>query len=77
MLTIGEAMRKARLDRHLTQTQLAIKANTSIANIHQWEQGKAYPTIINLIPVADALNISLDELVGRAVADNVQKEEKA
>lgn len=68
MLTIGEAMRKARLDKHLSQNQLAIKAKTSVVNICQWERGKVFPTIINLIPIADALNISLDELVGRTVA---------
>lgn len=67
MLTIGEAMKKARLKKGYSRTQLSVKARTATQNIFQWETGKAYPSIINLIPIADALNISLDELVGRTV----------
>lgn len=65
MLTIGEAIKKARLQKGYSRSILAKKANISHQNIFQWETGKTYPNIINLIPVADALNVSLDELVGR------------
>mgnify|MGYP006356267459 CR=1 FL=1 len=68
MLTIGEAMKKARLEKGFTQVQLSVKSGISIPSITAWENGKVFPTIINLIPIADALNISLDELVGRTVA---------
>ena len=66
MMTIGEAMKKARLQKGYTRSMLSQKSNISHQNIFQWESGKAYPNIINLIPVADALNVSLDELVGRS-----------
>lgn len=66
MLTIGEAIKKARLQKKYTRSMLAQKSQISPQNIFQWESGKAYPNIINLIPVADALNVSLDELVGRS-----------
>lgn len=66
MLVIGEAIKKARLEKGYTRSMLAQKSQISTQNIFQWETGKAFPNIINLIPVADALDISLDELVGRS-----------
>ena len=73
MLTIGEAIRKARLERGLARTQLANMACMSAQNIYQWEQGRFYPSVLNLVLIADVLNISLDELVGRTV-QNEQRE---
>jgi transcriptional regulator with XRE-family HTH domain len=65
MLVIGEAIKKARLEKGYSRERLSLKAHVSHQNIFKWESGKAYPNIINLIPIADALNVSLDELVGR------------
>lgn len=69
MMTIGEAMRKARESKGYTRSQLSFKARISWQNIYQWEEGYSFPTIVNLIPIADALNVSLDELVGRSEKD--------
>ena len=66
-MTIGQAMKKARLDKGYSQTRLSMKSGMSVQNISQWETGKVFPTIINLIPIAEALNVTLDELVGREV----------
>ena len=65
MLTIGKAIKKARLEKGYTRSMLAQKSQISTQNIFQWETGRAFSNIINLIPIADALNVSLDELVGR------------
>jgi transcriptional regulator with XRE-family HTH domain len=65
MKTIGEAIKKARLEKGYSRERLSLKAHVSHQNIFQWETGRSFPNIINLIPIADALNISLDELVGR------------
>lgn len=73
MLTIGEAMQKARIEKGYSRSQLSFKAQIDVHNIYQWEKGKTFPTIINLIPIADALNISLDELVGRTVRYEKEK----
>ena len=64
-MTIGQSIQKARKDRHLTQVELAKKAMVSPQTISFWERDKMAPTIDLLIFVADVLNISLDELVGR------------
>lgn len=67
MLTIGEAMKKARVAKGYTRSDLARKTGLSYQTLDKWEKGKTYPNVYNLIPIADALNISLDELVGRTV----------
>lgn len=62
---VGIAIRRAREDRDLTRKKLAEIAGVSEGAIVDWELRGIYPCIYNLILVADALNISLDELVGR------------
>lgn len=73
MLTIGESIKKARVERGYSRIRLADKAQITFQTLCKWEKGETYPNIFNLIPVADALNISLDELVGRTVASNGRK----
>jgi transcriptional regulator with XRE-family HTH domain len=67
MLTIGEAIKKARIDKGLSRSELSFEARIPVQNIYQWETDRAYPSIINLILVADVLGVTLDELVGRTV----------
>ena len=67
MLTIGEAIKKARVAKRYTKAALARKTGLSYQTLDKWEKGKTYPNVYNLIPIADVLNISLDELVGRTV----------
>lgn len=70
MLTIGEAIKKARIDKGLSRSELSFEARIPIQTIYQWETDRAYPSIINLILVADVLGVTLDELVGRTVASD-------
>lgn len=67
MLTIGESIQKAREERGYSRSELSYEARVPVQNIYQWESGRAFPNIMGLISIADALNISLDELVGRTV----------
>lgn len=64
-MTISEAIRTARERKGYSRNKLALKAGINQQSISNWELGLSFPNIIMLIPVADALNISLDELVGR------------
>lgn len=70
MLTIGEAIRKARIKSGYTKVQLAEIAHISFNTLHKWEKDETYPNLFNLIPIADALGVTLDELVGRTVKDD-------
>ncbi|MBU0672380.1 MAG: helix-turn-helix transcriptional regulator, partial [Candidatus Margulisbacteria bacterium] len=49
----------------LSQFQLAHKAGLTVTAIANYEQGRAKPSYEVLIKIADALGVSLDELVGR------------
>lgn len=64
---VGFYIRKAREDRGLTRKQLAELACVTEGTIVDWELRGRNPCVYNLIPVADALKISLDELVGREI----------
>lgn len=66
-MTIGEAIKAARKARGLKQIELAEKAGISVNTIRFWETDRTSPTAIFLCCVADVLDVTLDELVGRKV----------
>lgn len=67
MLTMGESIKKARDDRSLSRTELSNKSGVHPATIRAWEQDITNPTIMNIWAVADALDMSIDELIGRKI----------
>jgi DNA-binding XRE family transcriptional regulator len=64
-MTIGERVNLARKKRRLKWKQLAELTGVSKSTMQYWLYGGNDPHISALIRVADALNVSLDELVGR------------
>lgn len=69
-MPFGESLKKLRTDRNISATQLAKKIGINSQTIYQWEWGIAEPRLSFLIWIADALEVSLDELVGRTVPSN-------
>lgn len=65
ILTIGQAMQKARKSKKITQEELAEKTGYCQNVICKWETDKQMPKITSVIDIADALGVSIDELVGR------------
>lgn len=63
MKVIGLA--PARQRRGWSQAQLAAKANVSPSAIHRIESGRSHGTAPLLCKLADALEVTLDELLGR------------
>lgn len=63
MLNIGEKVKEVRLDRGLTQEQLAEKADIGAAFVARVEAGQKMLSIPALQRVAAALNISCDYLI--------------
>lgn len=63
-MTIGERIRKRRLELGLTQRQLALGISDREQYISDWERGRRIPGLRNATKLAAALGISLDELVG-------------
>ena len=59
-------LRELRTGEELTQKQLAQKIGYEAHNIGDWERGKAEPSIVDLIKLADVFGCSVDYLIGRA-----------
>ena len=59
----GKLIAELRKKQGLTQQQLADKLNLSNKTISKWESGNGSPDISNLPVLAEALGISVDELL--------------
>lgn len=64
-------IKKFRLDQNMTQAQLAEKVGVVPSTITQYESGNREPKLSILKKIADALNVSIDELV-----ESVDKHQK-
>lgn len=62
-MKIGDQLKKARMDKNLTQEEVAEKIFVSRQSISNWENNKTYPDIGNVIALSDLYEISLDELL--------------
>ncbi|MGO3652701.1 helix-turn-helix domain-containing protein [Vagococcus sp.] len=62
-MEIGEKIKTLRQEKKLTQKELAEKLNVSGQAISNWERGKGYPDISNIIQLSDLFNVSLDTLI--------------
>ena len=62
-MKIGDKLKNARLDKKLTQEEVAEKLFVSRQSISNWENNKTYPDIGNVIALSDLYQISLDELL--------------
>ena len=55
-----------RRKRKLTQEALADKIGTHKTNVCKYEKGYMLPPVIHVIRIADALNVTVDYLLGRS-----------
>lgn len=62
-MKIGAMIKQNREAQGLTQTDLAEKLFISRQAVSKWENGKAMPSIDNIILISDLLDVSLDQLV--------------
>ena len=72
MTELGERITEARYKKNMSVGQVAIKARMSIGTLRNVIYGKSSPRIDTLITIADALDVSLDYLVGRKEQDNAR-----
>lgn len=63
--TMGERLKRLRTAKGFSQPQLAEAAGVSVSAVRNWEQDRRLPLLAIAIRVADALEVSLDELAGR------------
>ena len=69
----GAIIRKLREERKMTQTQLAERLNVSDKAVSKWETGKGYPDITMVEPIAQALGISVVELLSGSDVTNANR----
>ena len=62
-MKIGDKLKKARMDKNLTQEEVAEKIFVSRQSISNWENNRTYPDIGNVLALSDLYQISLDELL--------------
>ncbi len=63
-LNIGQNIKKLRLNKGMTQEQLAELLCISTAAISKWEAKNTYPDITMLLPLANIFGVTVDELMG-------------
>ena len=68
-MTIGQAMRTVREEKGYSRQKLVNKSKVPLYSIVAWERDKCIPNVLSMIDIADALGVSLDELVGRKMED--------
>lgn len=72
-MNYGEIIKKVRKERGLTQKQLGERLGISQAAIGQFESNKANPKIETIQKIADALNVSLNDLIPDVFEQKIQE----
>ena len=73
-------IKELRIEKNLTQKEIAVKLGLTAHNIGDWERGKAEPSAFWLTKLADFFGCSVDYLIGReddfGVISNTNSEEE-
>ncbi len=63
-MKIGERIKQIRIGKGLKSYELANKIGVSPSMLSQWENGKEPSSILTLKKIADALGVSVNDLIG-------------
>ncbi len=66
MKIFGERLKDLRVERNITQKQLAKQLNVSGNTVHAWETDKQEPSMGMLLRLSVIFNVSLDFLFGKS-----------
>ena len=72
-MTFGAKLRELRQNYGLTQTQLAMKLDTSKSNISKYESNAIEPNLKTLLLISDYFNVSIDSLLNEDYLNNTIK----
>lgn len=70
----GNLIKEKRNEKGMTQKELAEKLNVSTSAVSKWENGKGFPDISILEPLASALDISIAEII-KGEQNNISENE--
>ena len=62
-LSLGENIKRKRIERKLTQEEVATHLGVSFQSVSKWERGEGYPDIELLPALAAVLGVSVQELL--------------
>ena len=62
-MSIGEVIKQARSEKGFSQEVMAEKIGVSRQTLSNWETGKSYPDITNVIALSDVYGVTLDSLL--------------
>lgn len=65
-MILHQRLKSLRLEKKITQQNIANAIGVTTRNIQNFEYGTARPKLENVIKLADFFNVSLDYLVGRS-----------
>ena len=62
-ITVGKRIRKFRLDKRITQEELAFQIGTSAAYVSSIECGKKKPSLQKLAQISDVLEVTVNDFI--------------
>lgn len=74
---LNENIKKIRKNKRVTQEELAVKVNVVRQTVSKWEKGLSVPDAEALQRIADALDVSVEELLGAEVNAKTNQNEIA
>ncbi len=75
LICLGENIRSLRIASGITQEQFGYEMGVSAQAVSRWENGATYPDITMLPAIADFFDVTLDELMGRGQAIDIDERE--
>ena len=74
MNAVAKRIRETRIAQHLTQEELAAKADISLTHMGVIERANKVPNLDTFVAIANALNVSADSLLLDVVSESAQQE---
>lgn len=76
MNQLSKNIKKLRLENGMTQEELARKLNVTFQTVSKWETGVNYPDVLCIPEIAEAFDVSIDELYKGDLSSYKNKAEK-
>lgn len=72
-MTIAEALKRFRLNKGLTQAEVADKLGIFQQAYYRYEKGKIFPPVLLIVKMANTFNVSADYLLGLSDEPHAKK----
>lgn len=72
-----KTIRELRVERDMTQLELAVATGVTPSTIYNWETGRSIPGVEQFRAVAKALGVSMDDIALQDAPDDVPRSKNA